>query len=157
MNLISVWLSELTLWHWIILALLLVIAEVSLGANFVLLWCALMAGVIGVIVALWPNLAWEYQFLLFGVGILMSLWLGRWQMHQALGQAVDRPYLNQRANQYLNRVFTLEEPIENGIGRVRVDDSLWRVQGPELEQGTQVKVIGVNGTILKVQRYYEEN
>jgi inner membrane protein len=37
------------------------------------------------------------------------------------------------------------------MGKVRVDDTWWRVQGADLPRGTKVKVIGVEGVILKIK------
>ena len=33
---------------------------------------------------------------------------------------------------------------------VKIGDSIWRVEGPELPKGTRVRVLGVDGTLLKV-------
>jgi inner membrane protein len=45
----------------------------------------------------------------------------------------------------------LSEPIQNGRGKARIDDSVWRVEGADLPAGTQVKVMAVDGAILKVE------
>ncbi len=39
----------------------------------------------------------------------------------------------------------------NGRGSVSSGDTIWRVKGPELAAGTRVKVVGVDGTVLKVE------
>jgi membrane protein implicated in regulation of membrane protease activity len=59
--------------------------------------------------------------------------------------------LNRRAEQYVGRVFTLSEPIVNGTGKIRVDDSSWKVSGADCDANTKVKVISVDGTVLKVE------
>ena len=53
--------------------------------------------------------------------------------------------------QYIGRVFTLEEAIINGRGKVRVDDTLWRVEGADLPLGHKVKVVSVDGVVFKVE------
>ena len=64
----------------------------------------------------------------------------------------DRPTLNRRGEQYIGRHFTLEEPIVNGLGKIRVDDSTWKIEGPDaLPAGCKVKVTDVEGTVLKVE------
>ena len=65
--------------------------------------------------------------------------------------ATDRPELNRRGQQYVGRTFTLAEPIENGRGRLHVDDTMWKISGPELAQGRQVRVVGVDGVVLMVE------
>jgi membrane protein implicated in regulation of membrane protease activity len=48
-------------------------------------------------------------------------------------------------------VFVLEAPIENGFGKVRVGDSLWRVKGNDAASGARVRVTGVDGVVLVVE------
>ena len=40
----------------------------------------------------------------------------------------------------------------NGVGKLHVDDSQWRISGADAEAGTQVKVVAVDGATLKVER-----
>jgi len=49
-------------------------------------------------------------------------------------------------------VFTLEEPIVNRHGKIRVDDSTWKIEGDDCRPGTNVRVVGVDGVVLKVER-----
>jgi len=58
--------------------------------------------------------------------------------------------LNRRAEAYIGRTFTLERPIVDGRGRLRVDDTMWLVEGPDLPAGTRVQVTSVNNTLLRV-------
>ncbi len=37
--------------------------------------------------------------------------------------------MNRRTEALIGRVFTLEKPIVDGIGTVRIDDTIWRVRG----------------------------
>jgi membrane protein implicated in regulation of membrane protease activity len=60
--------------------------------------------------------------------------------------------LNQRGLQYVGQVFDLVEPIENGVGKVRIGDGVWKVSGPALASGTTVRVTGVDGAVLTVQK-----
>jgi membrane protein implicated in regulation of membrane protease activity len=59
--------------------------------------------------------------------------------------------LNRRGNQYIGRIFSLSEPIINGVGKVTVDDSTWKVKGPDLPAGTHIKVLGVEGVVFEVE------
>ena len=63
----------------------------------------------------------------------------------------DQPNLNRRGQQYVGRTFTLDEPIVNGLGKIHVDDSTWKIEGNDCPAGTKVKVTGVDGVILKVE------
>ncbi len=142
--------SHLVFWHWFGLAVILGILDVVLGANFFFVWCGLSAVVVGIIMLIIP-LSWEFQFLIFGLGIMTSLiaWRKYVKTH---ARTSDQPYLNQRAQQYIGRVFTLEEPIIDGRGKVKVDDSVWRVEGKDMPAGSKVQVINVDGVVLKVKK-----
>ena len=47
----------------------------------------------------------------------------------------DRPFLNRRAEGYVGREFTLDKPIVNGVGTIHIDDTVWRVSGPDCPAG----------------------
>jgi membrane protein implicated in regulation of membrane protease activity len=62
----------------------------------------------------------------------------------------SNPFLNRRAAALVGRVFTLEKPIVDGSGTVRIDDTIWRVAGPDAPAGSRVKVVQVDGANLTV-------
>ena len=51
----------------------------------------------------------------------------------------------------MGKTFHLERAIVDGQGKIKVDDRIWDVQGPDLPKGTSVKVTGVDGLRLKVK------
>jgi len=51
----------------------------------------------------------------------------------------------------MGRRTTLLKAITNGAGKVRIDDSVWDVTGPDLPQGTHVVITGVSGSTLTVE------
>jgi membrane protein implicated in regulation of membrane protease activity len=63
----------------------------------------------------------------------------------------DQPLLNRRGHQYVGRVFTLGNPIVNGEGKIKVDDSIWKIRGPDCEPGARVRVNGVDGVVLTIE------
>ena len=142
--------SHLVFWHWFALALLLVIFDVALGANFLFMWCGLAATLVGILLLIFPGMSWGFQFLVFGFGVMASLML--WQMLKKYSRKSAQPNLNRRALQYVGRVFTVETPIENGRGKIRVEDTLWTAQGADTPAGVKVRVVGVDGVILKVEQ-----
>ncbi len=145
--------SQLVFWHWFALALLLAISDVVLGANFFFVWCGFAALITGICKLLIPSLLWEYQFLIFGLAGMASLILWRQYIKTHRHSPTSVPHLNRRSAQYIGRVFTLEEPIVNGSGKVRVEDTIWRVMGNEdLPAGTKVRVVEANGVVLKVEK-----
>ncbi len=145
------YLSQLVFWHWFALALVLGILDVTFGANFFFVWCGASAALVGLLKLLIPVMTWEYQLLIFGIGVMASLifWRSYLRNHPRVS---DKPNLNQRSAQYIGRTFALEEAIVNGRGKVRVADTLWLVAGEDMPAGTTVRVVAVDGTILKVER-----
>ena len=67
----------------------------------------------------------------------------------------DQPHLNQRQNQYVGRTFTLVETLNNGEGKIVVDDSHWRVRlvgdQQDVKKDGKVKVVDIDGMILLVE------
>lgn len=138
-------------WHWFGLTAILVTLEVMVGASFFLLWLGISALTIGLFVLFYPALAWEYQFLMFAGVAIACLWFWYVQLKHKV-HVSDKPNLNRRNEQYVGRTVTLTAPIVNGRGKIHIDDSFWRIEGPELPEGTLVKVIGVDGVVLKITK-----
>lgn len=141
--------SYIDYWHWWILAGILLILEIS-APSFFFLWLAIAAAITGFVLLAMPDLGWQYQFLTFsGLAIVSIAAFRRYQRSRPT--VTDQPTLNRRGEQYTGRTFTLTEPIINNNGIIRVDDSTWRINGPDLPAGASVKVVGVHGVILQVE------
>jgi inner membrane protein len=143
------YMMALTHWHWFGLATALVILEVLVGASFFLLWLGICACIIAILLSIFPEIEWQFQLLIFSVQAVACIVYWRFNLKNKL-TVTDKPNLNRRSEQYIGKVFTLADPIENGRGKIQVDDSFWKVEGPDLPVGTKIKVIGVDGVILKV-------
>jgi len=146
----SEYFSTLLFWHWWILALALIIVEM-VAPGFFLMWIGGAAAVTGLVTMIAPSLPWQAQFVLFGVLAIASVVGARYYFKLNPIQTTDAT-LNRRGAQYVGRTFSLEEAIVNGIGKVRVGDSVWRAEGPDLPVGDRVKVTGVDGAALKVEK-----
>lgn len=142
-------LQEITYWHWWIFAALLIVLEIfAPGALF--MWLAIAAGITGIAVLLPLELNWQGQLLIFAVVAVASSVAGRvWVSKRPI--ETDHPNLNQRGQIYIGRELTLTEPITNGMGKAKVDDSVWQVSGPQMETGTKVRVINADGATLIVE------
>ncbi len=146
---IAAWVVSLGHWNWLILGLLLIVFEVfSPGAFF--MWLGISAGVTGIITWILPEMSWEWQFLVFAVLSVASIAVWRVYLHKRPIET-DRATLNKRGSHYIGRRFTLDEPIVNRRGRIQVDDTFWRTEGPDLAAGTTVEVTGVDGVVLQVR------
>jgi len=147
------WLDEIVFWHWWIIAGLLLILELILP-SFFFLWLGIAAAATGFVLLVLPSMPMEVQLVIFSVASVIAVLAWR-KYRETRPVESDQPNLNRRGQQYVGRVFTLDRPIENGVGKVEVDDSTWRVKGPDLPAGTHVKVTGVDGVVFVVAR--EEN
>lgn len=143
-------LQQLTYWHWFILAAVLIILEVFAPGAF-MLWIGIAAGVVGTVLYFVPTMTWEYQFILFSLAAVGSI--VAWRSYRGKHPVIsDEPTLNRRGAQYIGRVFTLEAPIVDGIGKIRVDDSTWKIEGTDCPIGTKVKVVRIENTVLRVEQ-----
>ena len=142
-------LASLQFWHWLILAAVLAAIE-ALAPGMFFIWFGLAAGLVGLIALVVPGLGWEWEAVLFVVLAVVSVFLGRSFMRRNQKPSAD-PALNRRGERYVGRKFTVESPIVNGRGAIKVDDGVWRAAGPDMPAGRQVKVVGVDGSILKVE------
>jgi membrane protein implicated in regulation of membrane protease activity len=141
--------GPIVFWHWWILSGVLLIFELT-SPIFFFLWIGIAAAAVGFLLLLLPWISLEVQ--LVSVGVMSVAAVFAWRKYRETHPPEsEQPLLNQRGLQYTNRVFTLEEPIINGVGKVVVDDSTWRVKGPDLPVGTRVRVTGVDGTIFIVE------
>ena len=62
----------------------------------------------------------------------------------------SHPFLNKRTEAMIGREFTLEKPIVDGSGTVRIDDTIWRVAGPDTPAGSRVRIVQADGASLTV-------
>lgn len=141
--------SQLGYWHWWIGAVILLVLELfAPGAFF--LWLGISAAIVGIAVYLFVGIEWQYQLLLFSILSVISIVAWRTYLKDRT-EETDQPGLNRRGVQYVGRRFTLQEPVVNGMGRIRVDDTTWRIEGPDCEAGRQIRVTGVEGMSLRVE------
>ncbi len=142
-------LEQAEFWHWWIAAILFLVIE-TFAPGAVFLWLGVAAGVVGLVVLIFSDLGWEYQFLIFAVFTVGSAvgWRAYVRRHPT---ETDKPTLNRRGEQYVGRTFTLQDAIVNGQGKITVDDSTWKIEGDDLPAGTKIQVTGVDGTVLKVE------
>ncbi|MCK5669053.1 MAG: NfeD family protein [Gammaproteobacteria bacterium] len=143
------WINSIIYWHWLILAVALIILEILMpGAYF--LWMGISAAAVGGAMFIFPEMPLLTQILIFAVLSVITVMI--YKTHKKKNPVVtDEPALNRRGEQYLGRSFTLSEPIVNGMGKVKVDDSTWKVTGADMEVGVTVRVVAIDGTTFKVE------
>ena len=141
--------ESLGIWTWFVLAGLLLGFEIVVPGTFIL-WLGFAALGVGLLL-LAIDLAWQGQLIAFALFSLVAV--GGWWRFAPAGQPEDsqNPMLNRRADAHIGRAFVLEEPIVQGHGRVRIGDSVWRIEGPDTPAGARVQVTRVDGSILVVE------
>jgi inner membrane protein len=139
--------ASLGVWDWFIAGGVLLALE-ALAPGVFMFWLGLAAMLVGA-VSMYLDMSWQTQFILFAIFSVLMIPL--WRRLSFASTRTDQPFLNRRADALVGRIFTLERPILDGAGTVRVDDSVWRITGRDLPAGRRVKVVGVNGTALHVE------
>ncbi len=143
------YIAEFGAWAWVVGGIVLLGVElVAPGGIFV--WLGAAAILTGVI-ALFQPIGMAFQWALFGILSIAAIvaWLN-FTRRRAEPES-DRPWLNRRAESLIGKQLVLKDAIAGGFGRAEVGDSLWRVSGPDLPEGTRVKVVGAEGALLKVE------
>lgn len=143
-------LAALGPWAWVILGLALIGAELLAPGN-VLIWLGVAALGTGLLDGLF-GLSWQAAFVLYAVLAIGAAFAGRRLMGGRMSGAGAEPFLNRRGDALVGRSFRLTQPIVAGEGRIHVDDSVWRVIGPDLPEGAQVRVLRVEGATLVVEK-----
>ena len=135
-------------WNWLIFGLILMTLEL-LAPGVFLFWLGLAALLVGLIsFAIHPP--WQLQLLMFAVFAAAAVPLWRRVARNNTAASTSNLFLNKRAEALVGRVFTLEKPIIDGLGTVRIDDTIWRVAGPDTPAGSRVRIVQADGTSLTV-------
>jgi inner membrane protein len=135
-------------WNWLIFGVILMALELIAPGVF-LFWLGLAALLVG-LMSFAFNPSWQVQILMFAVfaAAAVPVWRRLARSH-ATGSG-NSPFLNKRADALVGRVFTLEKPIVDGAGTVRIDDTIWRVAGPDAPAGSRVRIVQADGASLTV-------
>lgn len=141
------WLSGVGAWAWVILGVMLFGLEL-LAPGIFFMWLGIAALLTGLLDG-FLGLSWQVATLLFAALSVASVVAGR-QLGGTDALREDS-LLNRRGAALVGRTFTLDAPIERGEGRVRVDDSSWRVTGPDAPAGANIRVVRVEGATLVVE------
>jgi hypothetical protein len=134
-------------WNWLIFGFILMALEV-LAPGVFLFWLGLAALLVGLVSFVFQP-GWQAQLLMFALFAAAAVPVWR-RLARDRTDTSTSPFLNKRSEALLGREFTLEKPIVDGSGTMRIGDTVWRVAGPDTPAGTRVKVVQVNGADLTV-------
>ena len=141
---------DFVFWYWWLIALVLLVLEI-LTPGYFFMWMAASGFLTGGIVLLIPTTSMNMQILIFSVLAVVAViaWKFYGKRHPTES---DQPLLNKRGVQYIGRVFNLYQPIKNGEGKIKVDDSIWKVHGEDCTIDNRVKVVAIRGTVFDVEK-----
>jgi hypothetical protein len=146
------YLNQHPAWWWLSLGIALLIVEMLSGTLF---FVFISAGAFLVAVLTWAfGLGGVAQGILFALAVVVAV--AAWSRfrpnpNDRIERREAAAGLNNRLAGFVGREAVLEEPVLNGKGRVRLDDSYWNVAGDDLPVGTRVRVVAIEGMILRVQ------
>jgi membrane protein implicated in regulation of membrane protease activity len=141
-------LAPLGTWNWLIAGLVLMAVEL-LAPGVFMLWLGFAAFLVGLL-SFVIDWSWQLQLVAFAAFAIAAVPLWR-RLGRRNGTETDQPFLNRRNEALVGRVFTLEQPIVQGAGVVRVGDTVWQVAGSDAPAGSQVKIVSADGASLRVE------
>ena len=140
--------QEPYLW-WAAFGFLLLIIEMLSGTFFFLSVAAAALITTGIA---WLTTDYLTQWVSFAILSIVALVL--WKKLRPIPQHDNdaASQLNNRLAHLVNRQAVLSEPMTNGVGRINIDDSWWKVTGADLPIGTAVRVTAIQGMTLTVEK-----
>lgn len=138
---------DIVWWHWALQGILLLALELMVPGSF-FLWLSVGSFVVSLALIFIADFSLTGQCILFVFSSFLSILGGRkwFKRHKT---SIKNP-LNNRAHSYIGQTFMLDTPILNGRGHLKIDDTLWSIEGSNMPQKTLVKVVQVHGMTLKV-------
>ncbi len=147
-------LQAMPFWYWFVLAVVLLIVEISTGTTY-FLWPAAAASLVG-LVDIWPlDGEWRLQLLIFAVMTVLLTVFATPKVKPWLHKSrKDHLTLNERGEQKIGKRVKVDEAFSSGQGRVRVGDTVWAAEaesGGNFEKGAEVEIVRVEGAKLFVR------
>jgi hypothetical protein len=136
-------------WAWTVLAAVLALAEMHAPGAY-LIWIALGAGMTAAVEAA-ADLSLSSQVATFAVASALACVAGYFIYRRSdQFQSTDAP-LNRRDVSIVGNRGVVLADFANGEGKVRLGDTVWLAEGPNLTEGTHVVVKSVRGARVIVE------
>jgi membrane protein implicated in regulation of membrane protease activity len=134
---------------WSIAAILMMIELIIPGAFF--LWIGI-ASILTGLIAFKITSQFDLIFI-FSILSVLSVWMGKYIYGMIpFYKNIYAQTLNQRGASYVGEIFTLNEAIINGAGRLKIEDGSWKITGPDLPEGTKVMIVSLDGITFTVRK-----
>ncbi len=142
---------ELLWWHWLVIGLLLVLAELATPGGFFVIFFGVAALIVGALSGLGVGGPMWVQLLMFSVLSVVSLLLFRTRLLKSMQVDPQAPAVDS----LIGEIGLLEGAIAPGqIGKIEVRGSAWSARNAtsaELPRGMRCRVVRVNGLLLEVE------
>jgi membrane protein implicated in regulation of membrane protease activity len=142
---------ELLWWHWIVLGLLLVLAELATPGGFFVIFFGISAIIVGALAGLGMGGPVWIQLLLFSVLSVGSLVLFRARLLKAIQHDPQRPPVDS----LVGEIGHVEGDISPGaVGKIEVHGAVWQARNStdsSLTRGTRCRVVRVKGLMLDIE------
>jgi hypothetical protein len=89
-------------------------------------------------------------FVIFAVTVFSLYFWREYRVREQDRQSATSPL--RAGERYIGQVITLSEAMRDGSGRIKLGQRRWQLRGPDVPAGTRVRVTGVDGTVLIVDR-----
>lgn len=145
------WFATVEPWQWLVLAVLLLIAE-TLGTGGFLIGIAIACLVQSAISFIWPDISWAVQFVLFAFNAIFFTVL-YWRVFRRFNQKTDHSDINNRAAQLIGQRVVITDDFPAGEGKLIIGDTFWRFRCSDaLASGDTVEVKSSEGMLLMVEK-----
>ena len=151
-TLMELFIETLGIWNWVIAGIILLLFELIIPGVYIMWFgCGALLTALTVFCVKWSAFAlWETQIIVFLLFSIILVVIARIFFRR--DKETDQPLLNLRTTQMVGHSTKLHEPIVNGQGHIRIDDTIWRVKGPDLPMGTIVKIVDFYDGAFKVEK-----
>ena len=146
--------TEILWWHWIVLGIFLMLAELAIPAFF-LLWFGAAAVVVGAVVAVLPTFPFSFQVIAWTVGSVVLIWF--W--FKVFKRGVYRTRAGLSRGTFVGEIgLVIRELRPYDKGQIRFQKPMlggetWEaIAEEEIPVGERVKVLDVEGNLLKVAK-----
>ena len=141
---------EILWWHWLVLGLLLAVAELASAGGFYLIFFGLAAIIVGLLAAFDLVGALWMQLLLFSAISVAGLGLFRGRLLKSMQPDPQAPGIDRIVGEI---AVAAEDLAPGAIGRVELRGTAWSARndaGVSLSRGTRCRVTNVEGLTLHI-------
>lgn len=149
---IITFLAEMPFWYWWVLAIILLIAEITTGTTYVL-WPATAAVIVGVADIWLLDGQWHIQLFLFAaITFVLTIYGTPFAKRWLQSGKTDHENLNKRGAQKVGQRAVVSVAFSGGKGKVNYGDTQWIAESDtDLAEGTTVEIADVRGATMIVR------